>query len=47
VIDFLIQQQVAIKMPKRRQLSSHAAAVHLMGKKLLQKLANFDAPRSE
>src|SRR4029077_3751331 len=33
VVDFVIQQQVAIQMPERRKLSSHTAAIHLMGKK--------------
>src|ERR1700733_3960969 len=47
VVDFLIEQQVAIKMTKRRKLSSYAAAIHLMGKKLLQEVAHIDAARRQ
>src|SRR6266478_174137 len=34
-------------MTKRGELPPHAAAIHLMGKKLLQKLAYLIAPRGE
>src|ERR1700675_207195 len=34
-------------MAQRRQFSSHAAAIHLIGEKLLQKIADIDALRRQ
>src|ERR1700686_4658691 len=47
VIDSLIEKQVTIKMTQRRKFPSHAAPVHLMGKKLLQEFTHIVAPRRE
>ena len=44
MLDSLVEQQVAIEMPKRRKLSPHAAPVDPMRKKLLEKLADVIPP---
>jgi len=41
VFEQIIQQQVAIEVPQRRELSRHRAPVHLIGEQLLQKLADI------
>ena len=43
----LVEQQITIKMTQRRKLAPHAAPVHLMRKKLLQKFAHIIAPGSQ
>ena len=47
VIDFLVEQQIPVEMPQRRKLPPHAAPVHLIGKKLLQKFPHIAAPRRQ
>ena len=47
MIDFLVEQQITIKMTQRRKLPPYTTTVHLMGKKLLQEFAHIVAPRGE
>ena len=44
MLDFFIEQQIAIQMPQRRKLPPHAATVHLIRKQLLQEFAYVVAP---
>ena len=41
VIDFFIEQEIAIEMAKRRELAADTASVDLIRKKLLQKVAHI------
>src|SRR3954467_998957 len=47
VLDSLVEQQITIKMAQCRELASHTAAIHLVGKKLLQEFANITSPRRQ
>ncbi len=45
VSDFLIEQQVAVKMTERGEFSAHAAPLHLMEKKLLKEIPHVRSLR--
>ena len=47
VLDGFVQQEIPIKMTQSGKFPSHAAPVHLMGKKLLQKFADVIAARGK
>jgi hypothetical protein len=43
-LDFLIEQQIPVKMPERRKLPAHTPAVDLIRNQPLQEFANIVAP---
>ena len=46
-LDFLIEQQIPVKMPERRKLPAHTPAVDLIRKQPLQEFANIVALRRD
>src|ERR1700748_3444255 len=47
MLDSLIQQQISIKMPQRRELPTHAPPIHAIGKQLLHEFADVIAARRQ
>ena len=47
VVDFFVEQKVAVEMAEGGELAAHAAAIDLMRKKLLEEFANVVAASGE
>ena len=47
MVDGLIEQKIFIKMPQCGEFAAHRAAVHRVGKKLLNEIAHFIAAGGE